>query len=69
MADTMNNLKDMSQAPPTILISHNPELVGELQQVYFLQNGRMVATGAPSVFFQAGEEWKRVLEREEERTG
>ena len=62
----MNNLKELIQAPTTILISHNLELVREAQQVYFLRGGRLIATGDPAVFFQAGEEWKHLIEEEEE---
>jgi ABC-type multidrug transport system ATPase subunit len=63
----MTNLKELKHAPTTILISHNLEPVREVQQVYFPQSGRMVATGDPAVFVESREEWKRLLEQEEER--
>ncbi|MCL4396264.1 MAG: ABC transporter ATP-binding protein/permease [Chloroflexi bacterium] len=60
----MRNLRELDYAPATILISHNREIVREAQQVYYMKDGRISASGEPTAFLQESRESNYLLEGE-----
>jgi ABC-type bacteriocin/lantibiotic exporter with double-glycine peptidase domain len=40
----LRNLKELRDAPTIVVISHNPEVAREMQHLYVLKEGRIVAS-------------------------
>jgi ABC-type transport system involved in cytochrome bd biosynthesis fused ATPase/permease subunit len=41
----MNNLKSMDKLPTTLIISHDMDIMRDLNNIYILEEGRILTTG------------------------